>query len=169
MTTIDALIHGKIPLHSFLGRCRNISNRFFSHLKNFVFWAGPRCWVNFITLNWVVSKSWLRWVYSFSFKDQSKINASSKSTFTDYIAIVLRLKNFQRVLSCCVKFKTVPRIDKKPQTSQLRVIFYHYIIHPLISTVLFFFGSGSTKFVLILHSWNTAHVHYINFFEDSEK
>ena len=46
-TTIDMLIHGEIPLHSFLCRSRKIFHR----LKKLSFWARPRCWVNLITLN----------------------------------------------------------------------------------------------------------------------
>ena len=77
------------------------------------------------------------------------VKASSTSSFTKYITIILHLTNSQWVLSYCVKFKPFPRIDKKPQTSQLRVPFYHYITRSLTDIVLFCFGNGSITFVLI--------------------
>ena len=76
--------------------------------------------------------------------DQSTINASSKSSCTDYITIILHLTNFQWVLSHCVIFKLFLRIDKKPQTSDLSVLFYHYISRSLIYIFLFVcFGNDS--------------------------
>ena len=78
-----------------------------------------------------------RWVYSFSFKwHQSTVNASSKSGF--FITIILHRKKFQWVLSHCVISKPVPRIDEKPQTSELRVLFYHYISRSSIYINFFF-------------------------------
>ena len=65
------------------------------------------------------------------------VKGSSKSSFTEYVTIISHLTNSQWVLSYCVKFKPVPRIDKKPRTSQLRVLFYHYITRSLIYIVLF--------------------------------
>ena len=60
------------------------------------------------------------------------VKASTKSSFTECITIILHLTNFQWVLSYCVKFKPFPGIEEKPQTSQLRVLFYHYISRSLI-------------------------------------